>query len=502
VTALALVGGDVRHGADFTLLRGGGVLIRDGVVTRIGPAAEIRALAGAATVVDTTGRLVQTGFIDTHFHVMATGMRHAGVDVEHCTRIAEVLELIREAARDEGSWVLVSGLDEGRLAEGRAVTAAELDRVHDGPVFVNDRGLHYAVVNTAARRALGVTDPAGTGRLQEGVSGEARRALGALLPEELRRAAITGGLTAAARRGTTGVHAIEGGDLFYDGDAALLRSMAGELPITAVLHWSTDRLAEVAAAGLRRAGGDICVDGSVGSRTAKFSTGYADGPGDGRFARTGAEVVRLVEQAEELGLQLGFHVIGDAAIDRALTAFEQVLGGTPSPLRHRLDHFGFPTPVQVDRAAALGLAIPTQPAFALLRGGPGDIYEQRLGPDRARRGYPTASLLRAGLLVAGGSDSDVTPADPLLGVHAAVNHPNPAERIGVLDALRLFTRNGALLTGDGATRGVLAEGRAADCVVLGRDPVTTPPGELKDIDVHLTTSDGRIVHSTGRTSNP
>jgi predicted amidohydrolase YtcJ len=92
-------------------------------------------------------------------------------------------------------------------------------------------------------------------------------------------------------------------------------------------------------------------------------------------------------------------------------------------------------------------------------------------------------MLEAGIRLAGGSDSYVTPMDSLLGIHAAVNRPNASERLSVFDAVSLFTSGASWFSFDEATRGVLEVGKDASFVVLGEDPFEVDPGSIKDVPV-------------------
>jgi len=103
--------------------------------------------------------------------------------------------------------------------------------------------------------------------------------------------------------------------------------------------------------------------------------------------------------------------------------------------------------------------------------------------DRAGQMIPLKSMLRHGLTIAGGSDAPCTPPDPILGIHAACNHPNPEERISILDALRMYTNWAARLSFDEDKRGTLTEGKVADFAVLDRNPLDLVPENLKEMKV-------------------
>jgi predicted amidohydrolase YtcJ len=192
-------------------------------------------------------------------------------------------------------------------------------------------------------------------------------------------------------------------------------------------------------------------------------------------------------------MQCAFHAIGPRAIEQVLAAYERVLAARPRrDHRHRIEHFLVPRPDQIERAAALGLGLGVQPTFHDYWGRPGGMYAARLGPERAGTVSPLATLRRAGLVLGGGSDSDVTPLDPLLGVRAAVTHPVASERLDVAAALDMWV-SGSRWLGFESDSGRLSPGQRADLVLLGRDPLATPAGELDRIPVLATWVAGRKI---------
>jgi len=96
---------------------------------------------------------------------------------------------------------------------------------------------------------------------------------------------------------------------------------------------------------------------------------------------------------------------------------------------------------------------------------------------------PLKSMLDHGLTIAGGSDAPCSIPDAIGGIHAACNHPNPEQRISILDAVQMYTRSAARLSFDEEERGTLTDGKVADFVVLDRNPLTQKPEDLKDIKV-------------------
>jgi predicted amidohydrolase YtcJ len=117
-----------------------------------------------------------------------------------------------------------------------------------------------------------------------------------------------------------------------------------------------------------------------------------------------------------------------------------------------------------------------------------------VGAERNRRAYPVRELLDAGLVVNGGSDSNVTPINPILGIHAAVNLPYRQNAISPLEALRLFTIAGAFTAKEEKIRGSLIRGKAGDITVLDQNPLDVSPEAIKDIGVVMTIYQGKIVY--------
>jgi hypothetical protein len=250
----------------------------------------------------------------------------------------------------------------------------------------------------------------------------------------------------------------------------------------------------VRSLGLPRVGGCILLDGDVGPRTAALSEPYVDDPdcyGTLYFAQD--EVDAFVLEAHRAGLQIAMHAVGDAAVEQALNAYEAALEAEPrEDHRHRIEHCEVIREEQIERARRLGVALAIQPPFNHFWDH--TTYYASIGEERASRVDPVATLMRPGLLVAGGSDSTVTPLGPLIGVHAAVNHSLPRERVSVQEALKLYTINAARIAFQEEDRGSLEVGKLGDLVVLGADPFEIEPERLLEIPVEMTVIGGEVVY--------
>ena len=490
------------------------VLIEDGVIAAVGGSGEIakhcERLGGE--VVELGQNVAVPGLHDCHVHMMGTGLNALGIDMYDCASVQDVLDKVQEADRayPETQWVFGKRLDESRLKEGRPPTAAELDAVSSRhPVYIVDRGWHYTLVNSQAFDRFGLaagtpgvrTDETGrpNGRLHDEANAKAKMAFFERQDAAQREAAFRYTAEAAAKKGVTTLHAQEGGALFADSDIPILIGLYDRIPVRVVLFWATEDHEKVLAAGLRQWGGDILLDGSIGSRTAAFPAPYTDDPSKSGYLMYEDEKVRgFILTALKNGLQVAFHAIGQLAITQALDGLEAALGICPvQDHRIRIEHFGFPTQADVERAARLGAVISTQPSFTFLRGGPGTVYNQRLGDARERAGYPLRRFLDAGIIVNGGSDSDVTPIDPMLGIHAAVNPPYPENALTPWEALGMFTIEGAKTVFEEDVKGSILPGKYGDITVLSKDPLKVPSDKIREIEAVMTIRGGEIVYRKG-----
>jgi predicted amidohydrolase YtcJ len=294
--------------------------------------------------------------------------------------------------------------------------------------------------------------------------------------------------------GLTTVHALEGGIAGEDEAVAQFIAAAPSLPLRFVLYYQTMDIDKVVDVGLPRIGGCILLDGDVGRCTAALSEPYANAPDNyGTLYHAQGTVNAFVLKAHKAGLQVALHAVGDAAVEQALNAYEAALRAHPrQDHRHRIEHCEVIREDQIQRAQQLGVALAIQPPFNHYW--PHTDYIANLGEKRAWKADPVRTLVRPGLLVAGGSDSTVTPLGPLIGVHAAVNHSNPFERISVHEAVQLYTISAARMAFKERDRGSLEVGKLGDFVVLAGDPYEVDPREIIDIPVEMTVVGGDMAY--------
>ncbi len=265
-------------------------------------------------------------------------------------------------------------------------------------------------------------------------------------------------LRSAAAHGIAAVHEMAGPDISGEDDAASLIALAqAEALPEVVVYWgqlaSTGGLDVMRRLGAYGAAGDLSVDGAIGSRTACLRHGYHDEAGTHGALYIDPESIadHLVRCTDE-GVQAGFHVIGDAAMDAVLAGLRAAADKAGvervRALRHRLEHAEMLDADGIATLAHLGVIASVQPAFDAFWGGTEGMYVDRLGPSRGPSLNPYGDLHRAGVPLVLGSDSPVTPFDPWGGVRGAVLHRTPAQRIDVATAFDAHTRAGHASVGD------------------------------------------------------
>jgi predicted amidohydrolase YtcJ len=449
------------------LLRGGPVhapavpgadamLVVDDRIAWIGPASGAAVHAADADAVELDGALVAPAFVDAHAHHTMTGLTLLGLDLRGVPSRQALLDAVSaQARRTRGRPILGHGWDETAWPDETLPTRAELDRASWGSVVYLSRiDVHSAVASSALLALLpGLTATPGyepAGRLTGDAHHLVRRHLTEELPGGLRGAAQRAARAHAAEQGVVALHEAAGPDINGAEDLRALLALAAAEPGPDVVgYWGRPGVAGVREAidlGAVGVAGDLFVDGAIGSGTAWLHAPYADSPGTGNRYLDGEAITETLVAATEAGLQAGFHAIGDAALDAVAEGLRQAVVRCGQPAvraaRHRVEHVTMAGPDLPGVLAAAGAVASVQPLFDATWGAPGGAYSRRLGPDRAAGLHDFAALVRAGVSLALGSDSPVTPIAPWEWVRAAMWHHNPAARLSGRAAFAAATRGG------------------------------------------------------------
>ncbi|WP_441247536.1 amidohydrolase [Kitasatospora sp. McL0602] len=438
--------------------------------------------ASADEVVELAGALVTPAFVDAHVHATSTGLALTGLDLTDCRSLSQALGRIAGYAGHNGGVLIGHGWDETRWPEQRPPTLEELDAAANGaPLYLSRTDVHSALASTALRELTGglagLPGHHPSGPLTRDAHHAVRRTALAHLRPEQRRAAQLATLTRAGELGIAALHECAGPEISSEQDLAELLALAAETDGPEVFgYWG--QLAEAGGVETARrlgavgAGGDLFVDGALGSHTACLHTPYEDAAHTGAAYLTAQQVADHVAACTEAGLQAGFHAIGDAALSAVVEgvrlAADRLGIARVRALRHRVEHAEALDDKAVAAFAELGLTASVQPAFDAAWGGPDGMYAQRLGAERAAGLNPFAAMLRAGVPLAFGSDAPVTPLDPWGTVRAAAFHRTLEHRISVRAAFAAHTRGGWRALGRDQD-GVLVPGAVASYAVWAAD---------------------------------
>ncbi|MFI0538063.1 amidohydrolase [Streptomyces sp. RP5T] len=540
---LVLTGGPV-HTVDPARSRATAVAVRDGRIVAVGHD-EVHELIGPRTeVVDLAGKLLLPGFQDAHVHPQGAGLELGLCHLADTVDPAEYLRRVRAYAdrNPDAEWITGGGWSLEAFPGG-APTAAALDAVvPDRPVFLPNRDHHGAWVNSRALERAGIDartpDPADgrierdadgnpTGMLQEG----AVHLVGRLVPDPTPEEQLTALLRAQAVLHSYGVTAWQ--DAIVGAYANLTDPAPSYLAaldrglltarVVGALWWDRERGAEqipelVARReelnrGRFRAGTvKVMQDGIAENHTAAMLDPYLTGCGcasdnSGISFVEPDDLKKYVTELDARGFQVHFHALGDRAVREALDAVESARAANGwRDTRHHLAHLQVVHPLDVPRFRALGASANLQMLWAAHEPQMDELTLPFLGDERGARQYPFGDLLRAGATLAAGSDWPVSSPDPFQAIHVAVNRITPGapegtprflpgQRLDLGTAIAAYTAGSAHVNHLDDITGSIAVGRAADLVVLDRDPFAGPPEEIAATRVLQTFVEGRRVHT-------
>jgi len=486
----------------------GSIAVHDKHIQAVGTTDEIAVLKSERTqTIDLRGQTVVPGFIDTHAHLVVTGLSLIEIDLRQAQSIQDIQDLVasRAASQPQGTLIRGWGLQENLLRETRFPNRHELDAVapqHYVRLMREDG--HSSVVNSKLLIHLGydsetpgaeVVDGQLTGVLRAQAQSKVDPQVWDLELPGLREQGMVKASQRALQVGLTTVHTLEGSDQLPHEQFLIAARLVSAMPIHIVLWYQTTYFERVEDVGLPRIGGCIMLDGAPGSYTGALFEPYSDNPASsGTLYFTDEAINAFILEAHRRGYQIAVHATCQRAVEQALVAYEKALDAYPkADHRMRIEHgYGMPTAEQLERMGHRGIILSTQPAFLHYRM---DMYYRRFGR-RWRQVHPHRLALEHGVTIAGGSDSFVTPLYPLLGIHCAVNHPVEDQRVGVREALRWFTCNAAYAGFEDDVKGAIAPGKIADLTVLGEDILTANALTIKDIQVLMTIVGGRVEYST------
>jgi predicted amidohydrolase YtcJ len=537
---LALINANV-YTADADNPSARAVVVRDDSIIFVGSVQDALAFVGEESDVrDLGGKLVLPGFIDTHAHPITAGGYATALSLETWGTVDEWIAAIKDyAVSNPGQGVLFGY---GFLASTfgpTGPTRQQIDAVvPDRPVLIMDEGLHGAWVNTAALRALNITqdtaDPVpgysyykrdangdATGYLLEGTANMAMQALNVInedvifegtgiIFDLMNEYGVTAVFDAGVIGNTEGVGQIlrrleDSGHLTVrlvgSRRAETQEDFAGA--VDAADRWRT----ELKGRNYHYNTLKIANDGTVEGRTAAMFEDYQGEPGNsGETVFSEAQVTTMMTDAASRDIDVHVHALGERAIHESLNAIEAAKKSHPdSATRYTICHVQVITDQDLPRFAELGVIAQSTPLWASY-----DIYgEQFVSQDQFRRFWRYKSLEESGAMLTFGSDFPASGAGTLglspviqiemghtrqeFGQPEAPIQPRASERLSVESLVRGFTIDAAYQLHLEDQIGSIEVGKKADLVVLDQNIFEIDPYSIHQTEVLMTVMDGNIV---------
>lgn len=472
-------------------------------------------------IIDLAGQTVLPGFCDAHMHFGYWAATLDQINVHGCKSYRQVLNKLKQAAQNlkRGEWLTGTGWQHDQWKEGVWPHRDDLDKIAPAnPAAISSHDEHCMWLNSAALKKIKIdentADPEGgeisrdkngrlTGILKEKATGMAYRSIphpkgkkAHDLLERAQRKCHQLGITALSSFDSVeGFHALQE----YHRKTGFKLRIAYYLPSRFLDEAVT--LGLVSGLGddrLKIMGVKFFADGALGSQTALMFKPYDGSDNCGIAQMTVEELSEGVRRADRAGLYAAIHAIGDRANYNAYSAIKNAVGRGRKNHRHRIEHCQVLRRAEIAKFAEIGVIGSVQPCHILQDI---DLIHKYWGK-RGRYAYAFKSMQNAGITLAFGSDAPIEQPGPLWNIYCAVTRSRPAdgqpfypaEKIGVEEAVRAHTANGAYALGWEKQFGSITVGKYADIVIINRDIHIVSPDDIPKVEVTATIFNGEFVY--------
>lgn len=511
------------------------IAIKGNKILAVGSLNVVNDFRGDSTeMIDLKGRTLLPGFIDSHIHFAMNGMKQGpiiDIDYVKVKSIAEIRELIKEAVKTKkpGEWITLNGYDHNKLEEKRHPTKEDFDDIAPlNPVQCTRCCNHMGVYSSLALKECGVirADQFAPDEVVVNDDGS----LHGLLKETAHMVSskkvvfskedVMQGLIEGDRIGLSyGITTVHDAGSYNAITTSTMQDACNSGAIkTRIIPMLFDLLGKDSVkdyihdfirTGVHTGCGNehfklgpvkIMLDGSSSGPSAAVIDGYSHDPDDhGIQVWEQEEANEIVLEAHKAGFQVTAHAVGDKAVTIMVNAIENALTKYPrEDCRHRIEHCGIVNEELLDRIKRLGIIPISNPGFVDLNG---RDYERFYG-ERVDYMFPLRRYLDRGIITAIGSDTPVILPNPMDSLAGAVTRQDKntgkecggSQKISMLEALRMYTINGAYAAFEEDIKGSLEPGKLADLAVLSKNILEVSPDEIKSVNVDMTMIDGEIVY--------
>jgi predicted amidohydrolase YtcJ len=495
------------------------LLVKDSIIIATG---EQTKEFTAETTIDLNGAFVIPAFLDGHAHPIFAGREAAGPKINGINSIEEIKAQVKAFAQANPTtpWI-IGGAYEAAIIEGGDFDAKWLDEVvSDRPVVLHAVDHHTIWVNSKAIELSGITsatkDPQGgtIARNSDGCAKGTLREPSAMAlvlnhaPANTIESDIAAITYACAEYRKVGV--IAAIDSWCEKDMArayIAAATTNQLTIAFNLSllatpttWSgdiddfneireqcleLDNPSQLQANSIK-----FLLDGALSAGTAHLTQPYLDDPSSSGIAIwSDDELLNALVAYDALQYQVHLHAIGDAAVKQALDAIEAMQRiNPPWDRRPVIVHAQLVRNEDLSRFAQLGVIANIQPLWCYLDPMNKELIAPRIGNERNNQQYRLRSMVKAGAMIAFGSDWPVTSHIPMQAISVPVTRTNAADGITepwvieqaltMDESLTFYTKNAAYQLFRENEFGALEVGKRAAFLVLDSDPALNPAAKL------------------------
>ena len=489
------------------------------------------------TKIDLAGRFVCAGFNDSHMHLLNYGqaLNMAPLN-EHTSSLEDMLNCLKDFIAVNpgirGSWVMGRGWNQDYFSDvNRMPNRWDLDKVSTQlPICAVRACGHALVLNSKAIEMVGITadtpQPDGgqivmengqpNGVFFDNAMDDVYAAIPAPSKEELKNMiklackALNGyGVTSSQTDDYCVFRSVPWQTI---NEAYKELEESGELTVRVYQQANftdVESLAQFVNEGNNTGVGTesykigplkMLGDGALGARTAYLSRPYADDPSTCGIPVFSQKVFdEMISFANRNNMQVAVHTIGDACLDRVISAMEKALEENPrEDHRHGIVHCQITRADQLEKMGKMKLHIYAQSIFLDYDI---NIVEQRVGKQLADTSYSWKTLLDNGATVSNGTDCPVELPFAMGGIQCAVTRKTlggvgpylPQQAFTMQQALDSYTSWGAYASFEENIKGKIQPGMLADFVVLAENPFEAKAEKIKDITIYATYMNGKKV---------